>query len=126
MKQAGIFTVFQRFLRRLILTFILTLAFIKTSISIQPLISLSEIRIGAGEGNRTLVSALGRPHSPIDPPPPALFEDRRPATLQMFIRLPRRWQLVCRFRPELQADRWRCATPVQSLPAGPAVDRKST
>jgi RNA polymerase sigma-70 factor (ECF subfamily) len=28
--------------------------------------------IGAGEGNRTLVSALGRPHSTIEPHPPAL------------------------------------------------------
>ena len=27
---------------------------------------------GAGEGNRTLVSALGRPHSTIEPHPPAL------------------------------------------------------
>ena len=27
------------------------------------------IKIGAGEGNRTLVSALGRPHSTIEPHP---------------------------------------------------------
>ncbi len=27
---------------------------------------------GAGEGNRTLVSALGRPHSTIEPHPPVL------------------------------------------------------
>jgi hypothetical protein len=30
--------------------------------------------VGAGEGNRTLVSALGRPHSTIEPHPPGCGE----------------------------------------------------
>ena len=35
------------------------------------LVSLLQFTIGAGEGNRTLVSALGRPHSTIEPHPPS-------------------------------------------------------
>ncbi len=35
--------------------------------------TIDDYKIGAGEGNRTLVSALGRPHSTIEPHPPALW-----------------------------------------------------
>ena len=39
------------------------------------LIRKSLIINGAGEGNRTLVSALGRPHSTIEPHPPPTRAD---------------------------------------------------
>jgi hypothetical protein len=44
---------------------------LKTVKLINILILLHRIDVGAGEGNRTLVSALGRPHSTIEPHPPA-------------------------------------------------------
>jgi hypothetical protein len=48
---------------------ILTLRFLKIEKREMPLLSLLKTNIGAGEGNRTLVSALGRPHSTIEPHP---------------------------------------------------------
>jgi hypothetical protein len=59
------------------------------------LLHKSLIMNGAGEGNRTLVSGLGSPHSTIEPHPHRLAADRKPATQQVFTRLPRGWQLVC-------------------------------
>src|SRR5687767_4762473 len=47
------------------------------------LILLSFFEVGAGEGNRTLVSALGRPHSTIEPHP---LPTKRKATYTGFLK----------------------------------------
>src|SRR6266404_3925474 len=54
--------------------------------------------VGAGEGNRTLISGLGSPHSTTEPHPPALrFGAAGPKQYGdiVFTRLPGDWQLVC-------------------------------
>ncbi len=54
---------------RLHITFILSIEMSMGRIIIKRLILLIKSETGAGEGNRTLVSALGRPHSTIEPHP---------------------------------------------------------
>ncbi len=80
------------------------------------------IGIGAGEGNRTLVSALGRPHSTIEPHPPACASARHARTVS--IKLSRGWQLVCRrvSRRRLQTARWLRAVCLRSIAAVPGRD----
>ena len=62
-----------------ILTFILTFGFLKIRKREKPLVSLAQIEIGAGEGNRTLISGLGSPHSTTEPHPPPFRPGRTPA-----------------------------------------------
>ena len=56
-------------IRASILTFILTLAFLQFPLFTERLIFKAGIGVGAGEGNRTLVSGLGSPRSTIEPHP---------------------------------------------------------
>ena len=52
--------------------FVIQNDFLKRSKVSDSAVLLGNLKIGAGEGNRTLISGLGSPHSTTEPHPPAL------------------------------------------------------